>query len=547
LQKGDELFRRGQFAEALDAFTEQLAASSTEKNSRTHKEALLKTASCFVRLNRPEDARRSLMELSQSTENDPIVVQAKFQLWTLLLSQEKYSEADALCQTLRLQHPLPKITGVISKDMRQEIFFVYSQSLSRRRHLLQPGIADRLAALQDVARYFEMDESALDGARWQFVTALRMRGRTEESLPHLLRLQQVLDEIAPRVIAINADHLLEDLRKRGYIDRALGQPSRMTEELPKLLESTRSTLEASGAQTLPSVNAWLQAIKLEQIRILAAEDRWSEVVDRLQPMMDEPAELIDVIVDGGLLLGFAYHELGKVEQANQAWQKAAALMPQDSVFGSDLIAKIELVPRMMWLRGLSGDATEEDFRKDLQFIQKRLSSMPGTDAILDQFPVSFDMMKRLCHSESGYQRIQQSAMGNSSVVEDVGSFLILLASQMMWEGAFGEPGTDEQREATSALAEISFHAYVDNQLALPTVLQLGLAWKGLPAPLGWQFLLSSLPETMRPEVAYVLGKRFERKQNQEVAKVLWQLAVDHSPADSKVHQLAKAALELAQN
>lgn len=100
LEKGDELFRRGQFAEALDAFTEQLAAASTAKNSQTHKEALLKTASCFVRLNRPEDARRSLMQLSQSTENDPLVVHAKFQLWTLLLSQEKYSEADALCQTL---------------------------------------------------------------------------------------------------------------------------------------------------------------------------------------------------------------------------------------------------------------------------------------------------------------------------------------------------------------------------------------------------------------------------------------------------------------
>ncbi len=542
LQKGDELFRRGQFADALDAYTEQLAASSTEKNSRTHKEALLKTALCFVRLNRPEDARRTLMELAQSTEDDPIIVQAKFQLWTLLLSQDKYSDADALCQTLRLQHPLPKITGVISEDMRREIFEVYSRSLSRRRHLLQPGIAERLAALQEVARYFEMDDSALDGTRWQIVTALRLQGRTEESLPHLVRFQQVLDKNMADVRSIDAVYLLEDLRRRGYVDRALGQPSRMTDELAKLLESTRSTLEARANQTLPSVNAWLQAIRLEQIRMLAAEDRWSEVVDPLQSLMDEPAELLEVIVDGGLLLGFAYLQLDKVEQANQAWQKAAALMPQNSVFGSDMTDKVELVPRMMWLRGLSGNVTEEEFRKDLQFLQQRLSSMPGTDAILDQFPVSFAMMKRLCHSESGYKRIQQSAMGNSSVVEDVGSFLVLLASQMMWEGAFGEEGTAEQRAAINALAQKSFHAYVDNQLSLPTFLQLGLAWKGLPAPLGWQFLLSSLPESMRAEVAYVLGKRFERKQNQGVAKALWQIAVDGSSADSKVHQLAKEAL-----
>jgi tetratricopeptide (TPR) repeat protein len=482
--------------------------------------------------------------LAQSTEDDAVVVQAKFQLWTLLLTQGKYAEADALCQTLRLQHPLPKITGVISEDMRQSIFHVYSQSLSRRRHLLQPGTADRLAALQEVAHYFEMNDSALDGMRMQIATALRLQARTEESLPHLLRLQQVLDEKMADTIAINASFLLDFLRQRGYVDRALGQPSRLTDELARLLESTRTTLEASTAPTLPSVNAWLQTIRLEQIRILAAEDRWSEVVDRLQPMMDEPAEMLEVIVDGGLLLGFAYLQQGKEEQANQAWQEAVALMPRDSVFGADLITTVELVPRMMWLRGLSGNVTEEEFRKDLKFLQERLSSMPGTAAIVDQFPVSFAMMNRLCHSESGYQRIRQSAMGNSSLVEDVGSFLILLASQMLWEGAFGDAGTAEQREATNALAQKSFLAYVDNQLALPTFLQLGLAWKGLPAPLGWQFLLSSLPESMRAEVAYVLGKRFERKQNQEVAKELWQLAIDASSADAKVHQLAKSALGL---
>lgn len=121
--------------------------------------------------------------MAQSTEDDPIVVQAKFQLWTLLLSQEKYSEADALCQTLRLQHPMSQITGVVSEEVRREIFNIYAKSLSRRRHLLQPGTADRLAALQEVARYFEMDESALDLVRWQIIAARRTQHRMEESPP----------------------------------------------------------------------------------------------------------------------------------------------------------------------------------------------------------------------------------------------------------------------------------------------------------------------------------------------------------------------------
>ena len=113
---------------------------------------------------------------------------------------------------------------------------------------------------------------------------------------------------------------------------------------------------------------------------------------------------------------------------------------------------------------------------------------------------------------------------------------------MIMDGAFGNAASEDQREFALQLTQSGFRAYAENQLSLPIFLQLGMAWKGVPAPLGWQFLFSGIPEPMRPGTAYLLGKRFERKQNLEAAKTLWQLAKEQAAPDSLVHRLTTAEL-----
>ncbi len=542
LQQGDEQFRLGRFAAALDAYAEQLSESATEENNRTRQEALLMSAFCFLRLNRSDDASRILKELARSKEATAPVIQAKFQLWSLLLLQGKAAEADALFQTIRLEHPLSQLSDVISADLRMDIFHIYHHSLARRRNLLQSGVVERLESLLEIAKYFELDERALDGVRWQIVSALRLVDRQEETLPHLRRLQQVNEQSLQSLTVLNTMDGLNRLKRRGFVDRALGQPTHSLASLTALFDRTRNVATAATTANNKSNVGWIEAIELELARTLAAEQRWQEVAERLQPMVDGQPQLLEVLVDSGLLLGFAHRHLGNSEQATMAWQGAANKLPANSVADADLYQDIELVPRLMWLRGLSGKLSADEFQRDLRFLQTRLASMPGTDRILDQFPLNVSMFTQCCHSQPGYANIERAACGNLTITEEVRGFLVVTAYQMIMDGAFGNAASEDQREFALQLTQSGFRAYAENQLSLPIFLQLGMAWKGVPAPLGWQFLFSGIPEPMRPGTAYLLGKRFERKQNLETAKTLWQLAKEQAAPDSLVHRLTTAEL-----
>ena len=90
---------------------------------------------------------------------------------------------------------------------------------------------------------------------------------------------------------------------------------------------------------------------------------------------------------------------------------------------------------------------------------------------------------------------------------------------------------------------MGFADYTSNQLTVPTFLQLGLAWKGIPAPLGWKFAFTGVSPELKAPLAYILANRFLLRDRADVAKPLLELTVEYAKAEQPVRKLAEAALE----
>ena len=101
----------------------------------------------------------------------------------------------------------------------------------------------------------------------------------------------------------------------------------------------------------------------------------------------------------------------------------------------------------------------------------------------------------------------------------------------------------EEDELVWQAVNVGFTNYTSNQLSLPTFIQIGLAWKGIPAPLGWKFAFAGVPAELKAPFAYILANRYLRKDKADVAKPLFELAVEYSTAEQPARQLSQAALE----
>ena len=134
------------------------------------------------------------------------------------------------------------------------------------------------------------------------------------------------------------------------------------------------------------------------------------------------------------------------------------------------------------------------------------------------------------------------ASGNRLPAEVITDSLVLGAFAKLSEGAFGEVPSVEQEEICWRFAARGYREYTNGKVPPFLIGSLVAAWtKGILLTKSWGSFANSLPESFRPEAAFVLGCRLQRLNLPKEAGELFQAAIEKSE-DPVLSRLAKKEL-----
>jgi hypothetical protein len=269
---------------------------------------------------------------------------------------------------------------------------------------------------------------------------------------------------------------------------------------------------------------------LERARMYAHRGEWEKsrrMLERCWSQRSDPGFVLPEQVRVALLYGLTLRRLDREAEGQAIWSQMlqdkriiARTKDVENVIADDLL-------ELIILRGMVGNFDQPFVDEVGKFALIRLGSSGGAAPLLNQFPLTAETMNGMWKSVRGQAIAVDTAQGNSLSGEQVRGFLQLYAYQMMRQGT-GTDVSPAEEELVWNLAEIGFGHFTEGDFSVPTFLQLGLAWKGIPAPLGWKFAFAGVPDDMRGPSAYVLARRFQLRAQPAIAKDLFQLALEYA-------------------
>jgi hypothetical protein len=242
-----------------------------------------------------------------------------------------------------------------------------------------------------------------------------------------------------------------------------------------------------------------------------------------------------------LLHGFALRRTQRPDEGLAAWRKALA-HPRLARGVADLeTLSTRSAMEMIVLRGVAGEVDDAFVDQITRYLMKRLGGAGGAEQILKQFPIKADTLRDMWRSPRGLETAELTARGDLLQRDQVKRQLMLYASYLVSAGALDQPTPDEE-ELLWSVAKHGYESYVADDLSLATFLQLGLAWKGVPPPLGWSVVFLGVPTEIRGGVAYFLARRLERREQARPAVTLYRMARDAAGEDATLQRLADEGL-----
>lgn len=540
LEEGEDKFRSGKFDAALERFQEFLANPESANDQSVQQDAQLKSALCLLRLNRTQEAQQRLQELSAEEGATPSLALARFQLWLLYAQQYQWPAADALAPIVELKHPYDEMSGVISLDLLNQIYDLYAREAGRRSSPLVAGSATRLETVERLGKYFRIQSDQAGNLRWSLFQGYRMTGKDQQArklAQELLAGRQAELERQRQLPEADDYDEIEGWHLAGLLARWLGKP----ESLEALLDDRL----LQGGQLRADIRGSGWGLVLERARLHAARGEWERVVELLKdawPPRDHEYYFLVERVNTGLLHGVALRKLGRESAAQDVWGRLLDTPEVAECFADLEDETADTVMPLLVLRGVANRFDEVLVGQLTEYTYNRINTTGGVGQILSQFPLSASTMQAMWQSKHGEDIAEQIARGELFVTEQMKQIMLLYAKQMVLFGAFEEP-TPAEEELVWQTANLGFADYTSNQLTVPTFLQLGLAWKGIPAPLGWKFAFTGVSPELKAPLAYILANRFLLRDRADVAKPLLELTVEYAKAEQPVRKLAEAALE----
>jgi WD40 repeat protein/tetratricopeptide (TPR) repeat protein/tRNA A-37 threonylcarbamoyl transferase component Bud32 len=522
LEKGDELYEQGQFAEALESYQRQaLETDEPEFLQETqHKQGM-----CLMNLGRLEEAAARFAPLLEAAgERWPPL--AGCYLWVIRLRQKREAEADAIFDTLSTRYRLDQFAALIPQELAAEIRASYQSKLESLSSLMRfnPELVRDHERLAAVDRFFSHDGRGNELVQMEVSRAYHLLG----DIPNALQAAENVARGSRHGTVMR--HYVRLLRLSGEAQRGL-------EELQRF----RATDTRAGS--------WENTtLELELARVYAALGKLNESEDVVDEMLRrhrlvQPFEP-RIFVYLALIKGMHLDRRGARGPAEEIWREGYLQMRP--LLRKQAEPNSEIVNALI-VGSLCGDITEEECLAFATGIMAR----GGDSAFARQAQAMANpqtmarAFKQMWRSPLGRKYAEAFAFETLTLRERVRVPVVLAATEFFNVSVQGGQMTEAQQTVTfDAVGTVFDQAIYEGKLSISQVAQLILAWKGIANFLGWGGVAPSLPPELRGRLAYVLGHRYVALGDLPQAQKFFDTAIQDAPSDSPLGKMATADKQL---
>jgi WD40 repeat protein len=513
LEKGDALYARGRFADALAFYQEQAILAGA---GHVGQECRYKQSLCLAALGREAEAAVLCQRLGQETGGrwPPL---ALCQLWHHHLKQRQFDEAEGVFASLRSRFDAGRLASLLPGDSRDAILLAYGETATGLHlYKVDPNrirILERAARVEEFLFGFEQT-----GIRFSLARAYHAAGMLE---PAWRLTKEYLG--TPRELPNAYNWLLE------YCWLCL------------LRKDARLALEElDGRLSKADLPRDQDVLLVERARLHAALDQWPEAEKDVQQVLAGGIrDRCDV--EAALLLGFLRERRGDAGAAVRAWGKG--LLPPEET--SDSGAGFAFLHNLM-LASLADKLSDADAEKYLAKITKAVA---GDDSVIKVLTSNLrlppSVFRTMWRTPRGKECARRIAFQEVSFQETLRLTAVLFSTEWAKQGALPDKVSPAQEELLWKTFEEVQAAYEKGQLPTNQLLPLALTWKGINGTFGWAGVEGRLVPELRGPLAYVFGHRYLRLNRPDDAQRFFQTARDHArlPAQDLVRRLAEEELQ----
>jgi WD40 repeat protein/tetratricopeptide (TPR) repeat protein/predicted Ser/Thr protein kinase len=518
LERGDELFARGRLQDALDSYRDQARAAG---DSAAGQEARCKEAFCLLALNRTDEALRRFEQVA-GEEGPRWPVTAAFQLWVLLVRDQRLDEADAVLDRLTTRSRFEELARLIPDDVRRRIL----------KHYANARVPDMVRADRRALRHLERGEAVVrlvGGSAAEGWSIKYRKMMTLHALGDLPQARAAAEAVLAETSVSDADQLrARVLNHYVWILVRGGDKEQVVAEIDRRLFVRPGVLNDDFLPLL-----------LERARVQGALGRGEQAEKDLDELFRHEGNLPPVCLAGAWLLrGFLRERRGDTDGAVAAWREGArtarAMDPPDSALLSVLAS-------------LAGDLTEEDVRRVLD---KTLGPLLGSSPVaagLQQRVLSREFLtsvaRQVWRQPRGHEFARRLAFLEMSFQEALRGDIAVHIVEALRQGTLADTPSADQDELMWHLANDVVEAYARGDFTESHAILAFITWNGVFGEIGWAPLAQSLPPTLRGPTAYVYGLRSLRLNKRTEAIPLFRTALAGAPAGSSLGRLAQAELD----
>ncbi len=529
LERADQVYGTGHYAEALPAYQEQGVAA---ESAAARQEARYKAALCLLHLNRPDEARPVLEQVAGAAgERWPLA--ATCRLWLLHLDHDRPEEAEAVFTALTARTRFEDLLPILPAGTVQEILKHYRYNFASVM-LFRPA---------QLVAYAERSQAAL-----HFLQA-----------PVFVRADQRLRLIQAYWLSNDPDRALR--AARAGLAEFKGVPADQSWAVEVMLTRCcwllRLRGEAAGARR--ELDDWLYGapgvyrptfstrsrtkLLLERARLDAALNDWDQadkdLAEGLRLNRSDSRQDYHSHAYAHLMQGFLHERRGNPAAAQAAWRQGSFKAFLRA--GGHAMHQFEGLPNLI-LGSLTGALTDAEVDEVWQVIRGILEG-GGQSVMARLMPLPASALRNMWRTPRGRDSARQMAFRTLPFRDYKLAPMKLLALEMIRAGAFPGDLSPAQDALLWKMIDEGSDPSAQGTASKTQSLQLLLAWRGSAGALGWGAAARVLPPAQRGPLAYVMGHRYLRLKRPKDAAVFFRTALADAPANSPLKKLAQAELD----
>jgi hypothetical protein len=268
-------------------------------------------------------------------------------------------------------------------------------------------------------------------------------------------------------------------------------------------------------------------------------------VEKLLALPNSNREPIDQRAKAFLLLGVVREQQENRDGALAAWKqgleclRAAGAENQPNQAGTWFAQLAQLT-----LAARTGSLTDAEGRQCVTALAGYIGShSPAVDVAMQQ-PLLLSVLRQMWNTPRGRQLVRQIACRELSEVTICGQSGRLAVAEFLRQSAWEKEPTQEEDEVIWTTAQDLLAGFTGGKVTEDDLVALLGAWKLSAALPLWKFREGRLPDSLRAELAYMLGQRYVHHfQRPPDAAALFETALKKAPPDSLLQRLARAEVE----